>query len=67
VAFTYTKATQRNPMDGENDDARGFPLSAYCRFLWPMSTSPNRFLLTKGITWLATLSILDCLAGGKVQ
>jgi len=35
--------------------------------LWPISTSPNHFLLTKGITWLATFNILDCMGVGKVQ
>jgi hypothetical protein len=28
MAVTYIEATQRNPMDGENDDVWGFPLSA---------------------------------------
>lgn len=67
MAVTYTEAIQRSLMDGKNDEAQGFPLSAYCHILWPMSTSPNHFLLTKGIKWLATLNILDCMAEGKLQ
>ena len=67
MAITHTEATQRNPMDGKNDEAQGFPLSAYYRILWPMSTSPNHFFLTKGIKWLATLNILDHVAEAKLQ
>jgi hypothetical protein len=53
----YAEATERSAMDGGDNGAQGFPLSAY--YCIPLQLLPTKFLsLMKIIMWLLQLTFL---------